>query len=249
MRWSARLPATGTAGRGQPCRLSAHCCYSTDWCWGPQFAQPRSAPATSQNRRHLGHHSQGESGGVLGLWPDTPLPPSLHSPAFPSLMSSLPIFPVGGASWVRPKALEPGSLSSSPGSITYLLCNLGKLHNLSMPQFPSLYNRNNNEVCLLLQIHCQPFSTQLSAPGTDLRELSQRASVPRASGWVWPMGSPQSRELREREESRSGSPWAGCVSGSVVLNEMILCPREHLAMFRQCQETFCWHNWVEADNN
>lgn len=147
-------------------------------------------------------------------------------------MSSLPIFPVGGASWVRPKALEPGSLSSSPGSITYLLCNLGKLHNLSMPQFPSLYNRNNNEVCLLLQIHCQPFSTQLSAPGTDLRELSQRASVPRASGWVWPMGSPQSRELREREESRSGSPWAGCVSGSVVLNEMILCPREHLAMSR-----------------
>ena len=45
-------------------------------------------------------------------------------------------------------------------------------------------------------------------------------------------GEPQQQGTEEREESRSGLPWAGSVFGSVVLNQVILSPRECLAMSR-----------------
>lgn len=52
-------------------------------------------------------------------------------------------------------------------------------------------------MCLPIQIHCPPFTAQLSFPRVDLCGLNQQASVPQASGWLWPLGSPNSRRLRK----------------------------------------------------
>jgi hypothetical protein len=113
----------------------------------------------------------------------------------PPFVPSLPFLPTGGASRGETK----GSGARLPGFKSWLYhslaVRLGKLLHHSA-QFLHLYSRNNNGVCLSIQIHCPCSSKQF----TDLLELNQWLLCHRLGPDQW--GVPAARHPGKGREKR-----------------------------------------------